>query len=257
MNLSVIITAKNEESAIKRCLTSVNFAGETIVVIDSKSTDNTLQIAAEHGARVYKNPWPGFGAQKNFGLSKAQGDWLLFIDADEEVAPELKKEIINTINNPAKDFYWLRIVTVFLKRPLTHLYGHNPRLLKKDAGVWTNARVHEQVELNNKQILKLGDEHSEVIKTPLLHHSHSTIKSYLNKMHTYTTLDAKQMNKTGRHRSGQQVKPSFILPYYLSFKQFIKLYFYRQGFLDGHKGFVWCILSAYYEFEMAKKYLSL
>lgn len=257
MSLSVIITAKNEENVIRRCLTSVNFADETIVIIDNNSTDNTAQLAAKYGAQVYKNPWPGFGAQKNFGLNKAQEEWLLFIDADEEIPLALKKEIMTTINNSKKDFYWLRIVTVFLRRPLTHLYGHNPRLFKKEAGVWTNAKVHEQVMLKNKQILKLGDQYSEVIKNPLLHHSHPTIKSYLNKMHTYTTLDAQQMGKTNKHRSGQSIKPSQLLPYYLSLKQFIKLYFYRRGFLDGYAGFLWCILSAYYEYEMAKKYREL
>jgi glycosyltransferase involved in cell wall biosynthesis len=257
MKLSAIITAKNEEAVIKRCLTSVDFADETIIIIDSNSTDNTAQLATKHGATVYSNPWPGFGAQKNFGLNKAQGEWLLFIDADEEITPELKKEIISTINNPVKDFYWLRIVTVFLKKPLAHLYGHNPRLFKKEAGSWTNAKVHEQVELNNKKILKLGDQNSEVITPSLLHHSHSTIKSYLNKMHTYTTLDAEQMNRTNQHRSGKPVTKNPLLPFYLSFKQFIKLCFYRRGILDGYAGFIWCILSAYYEYEMAKKYLSI
>ncbi len=169
MKLSAIITAKNEENTIKRCLTSVDFANETIVIIDDSSTDSTSQLATDHGAKIFRNPWPGFGAQKNFGIKKAQGDWLLFIDADEEVTPELKKEILTTINNPTKDFYWLRIVTVFLKKPLTHLYGHNPRLFKKESGSWTNAKVHEQVELDNKEILKLGDKHSQVIRTPVLH----------------------------------------------------------------------------------------
>jgi glycosyltransferase involved in cell wall biosynthesis len=257
MNLSAIITAKNEEDVIKRCLDSVSFADETIVIIDNGSTDNTFQLATNHGAKVFKNTWPGFGGQKNFGLNKAQGDWLLFIDADEEVSPELKEKIITVINNPKKDFYWLHIVTIFLKHPLTHLYGHNPRLFKKEAGLWTNTKVHEQVILKNEQVLKLGDEHSQVIEPPLLHHSHLTIKSYLKTMHTYTTLDAQQMNQTNHHRSGKPVKPSFFLPYYLSFKQFFKLFYYRRGFLDGYAGFVWCFLSSYYEYEMTMKYLSL
>lgn len=256
MSLSAVIITKNEADSIQRCLNSLSFAAEQVVV-DAGSTDNTAQLAARLGARVFVKPWTGYGPQKNFALQQANNKWLLFIDSDEEITPELAKEIIVTINHPARDFYWLRIITIFLGRPLSHLSGHNLRLFKKDCGQWTDEAVHEQVKNRHGQIIKLGDQRSFVLTAPLLHHSHSTIASYLKKMHRYTTLDAQQMQRTSRHRSGQSVKPSFFFPYRLALKQFVKLYFYRRGCLDGYAGFMWCLLSGYYEFEMAKKYLNL
>jgi len=110
---------------------------------------------------------------------------------------------------------------------------------------------------NSNNIIRLGDDISGLITEPLLHHSHRTIRSYLNKMHHYTTLDAQQMSRSGRHRSGKTVSPKILLPPLLSAKQLIKLMFYRRGILDGIAGVTWCILSAYYEFEMAVKYIRL
>lgn len=255
--LSAIIIAKNEEQTIKRCLTSVGFADEIIVVIDSASTDKTALLAVGLNAKVFTRHWTGYGPQKNYGLSQAKGKWVLFIDADEEVTPKLRQEIIAAIKSAANDFYWLRIITVFLGKRLNHLYGHNARLFRRHSGQWTNAKVHEQVINKQGQVIKLGDNLSKTLEIPLLHYSHSTVKSYLNTMYIYTTLDAQQMFSTSRHRSGKPIKPGFYLPYFLAFRQFIKLLFYRRGFLDGYVGFLWSLLSAYYEYLMSKKYLAL
>ncbi|MFH1353932.1 MAG: glycosyltransferase family 2 protein [bacterium] len=256
MSISAIIITKNEARNIARCLRSLSFTDEQIVV-DSFSRDRTIQLANDLGALVFSKAWSGYGPQKNYGREQAGDDWVLSIDADEEVTPKLRKEIIAAAGHGNKNFYWLRIVTIFLGHPLKHLYGHNMRLFRKDSGQWTNSCVHEQVINKQGQLIKLHDRNSAVLKSPLLHHSHTTINSYLKKMHRYTTLDAQQMHKTGRHRSGRPVQPAFYLPYYLCLRQFIKLYFYRRGLLDGYAGFIWCVLSAYYEYEMAKKYLKL
>lgn len=256
MKLSVITITKDEAENIERCIKSARFADEHIV-IDCGSSDNTVEIASRAGAKVIHHGWEGYGPQKNYGLSQAQGEWVLFIDADEEVAPELAEEIKNITSGSAKDFYWLKIVTVFLSRPLKHLYGHNPRLFRKDAGCWTDAKVHEQIITKNNQVIKLGDEHSWILKNYLLHHSHKTFKSYLETMHKYTELDAEQMVKTGKHRSGRSVKTTRWLPLWLAVRQFIKLMFYRKGFLDGCEGWAWCFLSAYYEYEMSVRFLFL
>jgi (heptosyl)LPS beta-1,4-glucosyltransferase len=252
MRLSAIVITKNEEKNIRRCLKSLRFADE-IIVVDAGSTDHTAHVAQKLGAKVFVQPWPGYGPQKNFGREQARGQWLLYVDADEEVTPELAKQIEEAIATPAVDFYWLRIVTVFLGRPLTHLYGHNPRLFRKSAGRWTDEYVHEQVQTLNGQRIHVNDSLSKIMSTPLMHHSHPTIQSYLKRMRRYTTLDAEQMAKTGRHRHGQLVTPNIFLPWKLSTRQFIKMYFYRRGFLDGYAGFIWCLLSGYYEFVMSKK----
>lgn len=254
MNLSAIVITKNEEDNIERCLQSLQFTDE-IIVVDAESNDDTVAIAKRLGAKTYVRPWPGYGPQKNYGAAQAQGDWLLFLDADEEITSELAQEIQNTIKNPEKDFYWLKIITIFLGRPLNHLIGHNPRLFKKAAGSWTGYHVHEQVQMNTGTVIKLGDSHSQVLKSPLHHHSHQTVKAYLNRMAEYTALDAQRMAKNNKHRSGRSVKPAWYLPYYEAARQFVKMYAYKQGILDGLVGLQWSALSAYYEFVAAKKYL--
>jgi glycosyltransferase involved in cell wall biosynthesis len=254
MKLSAIVIAKNEANSIERCLDSLSFADE-IIVVDAESTDRTVELAKQYTPHVLINPWPGYGKQKNLGRARARGEWLLFIDADEVIPPPLAKEILIAVNNPQANFYWLKVLTYFLNRPLRHLLGHNPRLFKKASGHWTNDHVHEQVATLAGTKIKLGDSLSATLNSPLTHYSHTTLRSYLQSMHRYTSLDAEQMKETGRHRSGRSVKPAFWLPYKLALRQFLKLYFYRRGFLDGSTGFIWSYLSAYYEWEMARKYL--
>lgn len=256
MKLSAIVITKDSAKTLGQTLASLKFSDE-IIVVDSGSTDTTSEIAYTFGAKIFNNPWPGYGRQKNFGLSKASGEWVLFIDADEEVTPALAVAITSTIQQPAPSFVWLRIVTIFLGKPLRHLYGHNPRLFKKSVGRWTDDKVHEQVEQFNGTRIQLHDSYSAVIIEPLLHHSHQTIGSYIKRMHHYTTLDAQQMKSTGKHRSGRSLPVSWILPWQLAARQFIKLFFYRRGFLDGYPGFMWCLLSAYYEYEMGNKFMVL
>lgn len=256
--LSAIIITRDEASSIQRCITSLHFADE-VIVVDSGSTDQTMELAKQCGAKAYSHAWSGYGEQKNFGATQASSEWLLFIDADEEVSPALASAITSLIHSPTAepsyDFYWLRIITIFLRRPLNHLYGNNLRLFKKSAGHWNNAPVHEQVVAASNQTIKLGNPQSGRLIPPLFHHSHRTIHAYLKKMHHYTTLDAKQMHAAGYHRSGRFYKPTSLLPYRVSLRQLVKLLVYRRGFLDGLAGITWCVLSAYYEYEMGKKYV--
>lgn len=251
--LSAIIITRNNQATLTACLKSLAFADERLV-IDSGSTDNTIPLAIELGARIVPHSWEGYGAQKNFGASQAKGDWLLFIDADEEVTVELREAIQTAINTANHDFLWLRIVTVFLGQPLRALYGHNLRLFRKDAGQWTLDHVHEQVQTTTGVRLKLGDTTSTLLPGILLHHSHDTLRSYLTKMQQYTTLEAKEMQQTNRHRSGRPVTHSWLLPWHLSFRQLIKLVFYRHGWKDGWAGIVWCLVSAYYEWQLGYKF---
>lgn len=252
--LSAILITKNEERNIARALKSVSFANE-VIVVDAESSDKTAEIARSLNAKVYIRQWSGYGPQRNFAAAQASGEWLLVVDADEEVTPELAQQISLTLESPKKDFYWVKILTTFLGRPLNHLSAYNMRLFRKSAGHWADIKVHEQVQTTTGQKLKFRDSISEKLENPILHHSHRTIASYLERMHRYTTLDAEQMAKDNHHRSGRAIQPVWWLPYYLSKRQFIKLYFYKKGFLDGYTGFMWSLLSGYYEYVMAKKYL--
>lgn len=253
MKLSAIIITKNEEEAISRCIKSVSFADE-VVVVDAESTDKTVALARALGARVFIKKWEGYGAQKNFGAKEAHGDWLLFIDADEEVTPNLAQEIERALVAPKADFYWLRIITVFLTTPLRHMYGHNLRLFRATQGKWGEGEVHEQVETATGTKITLGDTHSALLTQELWHFSHRSITSYLETMHAYTTLEAKESARTGRHRSGRLLSRRWWTPWYMAVRQFLKLFFYKKGWLDGRAGIIWCVLSAYYEWEMANKF---
>lgn len=254
--LSVVIITENEAANIAQSLESVKFADE-VIIVDAESSDQTVEIAQSLGAKVFIHPWPGYGPQRNFAAAQASGEWLLVVDADEEVTPELAQQIRLTLKSPEKDFYWVKIITTFLGRPLSHLSAYNMRLFKKSAGHWADIKVHEQVQTATGQKLKFGDLISEELENPILHHSHKTIASYLKRMHHYTTLDAEQMAKDNHHRSGRAVKLTWWLPYYLAKRQFLKIYFYKRGFQDGYAGLIWSALSAYYEYTMAKKYLAL
>ncbi|MEX1112770.1 MAG: glycosyltransferase family 2 protein [Candidatus Andersenbacteria bacterium] len=252
--LSAIIITKNEEDNIERCIKSVQFANE-VIVVDAESKDDTVALAKKMGAKTFVRPWPGYGPQKNFGAAQATGEWLLFLDADEEVPSKLADEIQRVITDPKKDYYWLKIVTVFLRKHLHHLYGHDPRLFRKSAGAWTSYHVHEQIQTNFGQVIQLGDELSGVLAQPLYHHTHDTVEAFLRQAAEYTALDAQYMSKQNRHRSGRPVSPVWYLPLYLSTRQFVKLYFYKKGILDGYAGFMWSALGARYEYLTAKKYL--
>lgn len=259
-SLSVIITTKNAAASITSALSSANFAHETIVV-DSGSTDQTRAICLRFGVKFISHSWSGYGPQKNFGASRATGDWLLFLDADEVITKALRTEIRAAITSQKHNIFWFRLVTVFLGKTLHHLYGHNPRLIRRGAANWNEAPVHEQL-VRTKQstpqtTIKLNDPDTGLIKEPIIHYSHSTVSSYLKKMHRYTTLDAQSMAATSRLRSGRPVNKSYLLPYHLALRQFIKLLLYRRGFLDGLPGITWCVLSSYYEYEMSKKYLKI
>lgn len=254
--LSALVITKNESATIARCLKSLAFADE-IVVVDAESTDGTGNIARQCGATVVTNPWPGYGVQRNFGLSQVSGEWVVVIDADEEVSVDLAREITAAIAQPAADFYWVRVTTVFLGKPLRHLYGHNVRLFRRSAGHYSQSKVHEQIVDSAGHRVTLGSKESSLLIHPLLHYSHASIVSYLQKMHQYTTLDAQDMARTLRHRSGRSVYALRPLPWHLAARQFFKLLFYRRGILDGWAGIMWCVLSAYYEWEMGRKFLTL
>ncbi len=249
-----IIIAKNAADTLELSLQSLFFCDEIVVVIDDASQDDSETIARRYTDKVFKQTWLGYGKQKNFALEHATSIWVLFLDADEEVTSELQRAIRQAIEQGTSSVYWIHIVTTFLGKPLHHLYGHNPRLFQKHAARWTDAKVHEQLITSDGTIVKLGDYQHAVLVEPILHHSHRTIRSYLTKMHHYTSLDAAQMQRTGEHRSGRPLAPSLFLPYTLALRQFIKMYFYRKGILDGFAGFMWCLLSSYYEWEMGIKY---
>lgn len=255
--ISGIIITKNEEKNIADCIASLSFCDE-VIVVDAQSTDQTREIAHAHGAKVILQSFLGYGEQKNVGIDASRHNWLVFLDADERISAELQKEIQRIVEQPQYSVYWITIQDIFLGKQLVHLVGHNPRLVHKEDARWNKNPVHEQlVYTDTGNIVQYKDGISGEITAPIIHHSYNNISSYLQKMHQYTSLDAQHMQQTGKHRSGKGIKNSWVLPYVLGFRQFIKLLIYRKGILDGLQGIVWSVLSAYYEIEMGRKYRAL
>jgi glycosyltransferase involved in cell wall biosynthesis len=143
--LSVVIITLNEEAKIKDCLESVKWADE-IIVVDSCSRDTTAEVAGEYTSKVHEREFTGFGEQKNYALSKAKGDWVLSIDADERVTPELQEEIVRTLANPRACGYYMRRKSYFANKWIKHC-GWWPdyvlRLFRRDCGRFSDRLVHE------------------------------------------------------------------------------------------------------------------
>lgn len=232
MTLSVIIISKNEAGNILGCLESVSFADEFIVV-DSGSTDNTVELARDFGAKVTVTPdWPGFGPQKNRALDLATGDWVLSIDADERVTPELKAAILDAMAQAQGNAFEMPRLSWFCGRFIRHS-GWWPdyvlRLWKRGTARFTEAAVHERVVPQDGKTIKL---------TPhFLHFPYPDLDSLVSKANRYSSDAAAMM-----HAKGKRANVFSALGH--SFWTFIRIYFIRRGFLDGKHGLVLAVTAA-------------
>lgn len=231
--LSVVIITLDEEANLPRCLESVKWADE-IVLVDSESTDRTLEIAGEYGAVIHRPPWRGFGPAKRAGVAKATGEWILSIDADEEVSLELAREIKEALGNSGDIAgYYIPRRTQFLGRWIYHC-GWYPdpvlRLFRKADGDFDEEPVHEKVVLRGK---------TSRLNHDLLHYSYPTLDSYFEKFNRYTGMAAEQAYREGR-KAG--VWTILVRP----LACFVKHYFLKRGFLDGLEGLIISVLSSCY-----------
>lgn len=242
-SLSVVVITHNEEKNITRCLASVKrhrFSAVTlreILVVDSRSTDGTVRLAKRLGARVVVRPWPGFSAQKNWAMGRVKGDWILSLDADEEMTPALWDEIERVLPSAPPDLrgYGIQRRAFFLGRWIRHC-GWWPdtqvRLLRRGAGRYNDRAVHEGLVIDGRV---------ETLSEPMDHYTYETIGQYLEKMDRYSALVAASAPESKRRR----------WPLYLvfdPFTTFLRGYVLRRGFLDGWHGLVLCGLSAFHSF---------
>lgn len=228
--LSVIIITKNEGANIQACLDSVAFADE-IVVVDSGSTDDTVDIARKAGAVVIQTDWPGFGPQKNRALDAATGEWVLSIDADERITPELADEIRATVRNPAADAYDISRRSWYCGRFIEHS-GWAPdyvtRLFRRGTARFSDHIVHERL---------LPDGAVKRLNGLMLHYSFLDFSQVLQKVDSYSTLSARQAYEKGRRAT--------VLDALLhGFWAFIRTYFFRLGLLDGAHGLALAVSNA-------------
>ena len=236
--LSVTVITKNEALNIAECLNSASFAKQ-IVVLDSGSTDATQQIARSCGAEVVVfSDWRGFGVQKNRALDAARNEWVLSIDADERVSPDLAKEILEAIgqvqSNDQNVAFAIPRLTQFCGVWIKHC-GWTPdyvvRLFRRGEARFSDDVVHEKLVMaqTNSKIIRL--------KNPLLHFSYPTPASYWEKLRRYSHDWAVSEQAKGRTTTIARAALSGLAA-------FVRSYFFRLGFLDGSMGFVVCMLQA-------------
>jgi glycosyltransferase involved in cell wall biosynthesis len=232
MSVSVVVITKNEADAIERCLRSVHWADE-VIVLDCGSTDRTVEISQKLGARVsVTTDWPGFGPQKNRALAQATGDWVLSLDADEWVTADLRDEILNVISRPdgATAFRAPRLSS-FCGRFMRHS-GWWPdyvtRLFRRGAARFSDDVVHERVIAEGK---------TGTLREPIMHETFVDLDELLQKMNNYSSLAAKDMRHGGR-------KAGLAGAVLRGLWAFIRAYFLRGGFLDGREGFMLAVATA-------------
>lgn len=235
--LSVIIITKNEAQHISRCLESVRWADE-IIVLDSGSSDNTVELCKTYTENVFVTDWPGFGIQKQRALDKATGDWVFSIDADEQVSFELKAEIEQAIQDNLADGFEIPRLSSYCGREMKH-GGWWPdyvlRLFKRELGHFSPELVHERIYVTGK-IAQLTQ--------PLLHEAFINPDEVLHKLNSYSSLGAKRLYAAGKKTS----LPEAILK---GFWTFFRTYFLKAAFLDGQQGLMLAISNAegaYYKY---------
>lgn len=247
-SLSVVISAFNEEKKIGRCIGSVTKWADEVIVVNNSSTDQTGEVAKKLGAKVFRRTNnPMLNINKNWGFTKAAGDWILNLDADEEVPGELAAEIEEKIKRdqnaggsgavgywiPRKNIIFGRFIEHGLWWPDRHL-----RLFKKDLGKFPCKHVHEYLEVQGK---------TETLTTPFVHYNYETVSQFIRKMDTIYTE-----NEVGNLiASGYQFAWHDAIRFPVS--DFLKVYFAQQGYKDGLHGFVLSLLQAFYSFVVFVK----
>ena len=222
MPLSVVLITRNAAAQLPDCLASVAFADE-VVVVDSGSSDGTAELASHYGARVVQKEWLGFGRQKQFAVEQAAHDWVLCLDADERVSPELAASLVRALAAPAAPVYRMARRNRFLGRWLRHGEGYpdwSLRLFDRRQARWSDDAVHEKVLHAASPATLSGD---------LLHESAEDLGRYLDKQNRYSTLAAEELHRQGRRAGVAELALSPLV-------RFVKFYFFRLGCLDGMPG---------------------
>ncbi len=234
MKLSVCLITKNEECNLAGTLKSIFALADEIIIVDSGSTDSTLDIAKSFNALIFSEEWKGYGRQKNSAIDKCKGDWILLIDADEVISSELYLKIKSLINKKqTKDIYKIKFCTVCFNKKIR--FGgwsgfYRVRLFKKHSGRYNDDFVHEAFIPNENKT-------TGYINKSILHYTYNSIDQYLEKCSRYTTESSLEYFKKGK-------KGTIIKLVVAPIMKFIKMYLLRLGFLDGLEGLILALLSS-------------
>jgi glycosyltransferase involved in cell wall biosynthesis len=266
--LSIIIPTLDEELHLGRVVESAISLGP-VFVVDSGSSDRTREIAEESGAQFVLRPWLGYANQKNWALDNLpiSTDWVLFLDADEWLSPELANELRQTVSKPSTNGYYLARRNIFLGRELKHAWWYPDfqlRLFRRNAGRYEDRLVHEHFQLDGEP---------GFLEHAIMHENLKGIDEFMRRHERYAALEAREMRDlrrtTGRdqrrgsfrgswpeRRRALKVRIWYRLPARAAFR-FAWMYFVRRGFLDGRRGLVYCQLIASYDALIDAKLLEL
>jgi (heptosyl)LPS beta-1,4-glucosyltransferase len=225
--ISAIVITKNEENNISDCLKSIEWADE-LIVVDSESTDRTVEIAKQFTDKVFIRKWEGYVPQKKYALSLAINEWVLSLDADERITPELKEEILKLSSGNFSGFK-IKRKNFLIKKEITSCgweKDYQLRLLKKDKTSFSDRLVHEKFIVE-------GD--VSTLKNPMLHYTFSSFSDYLNKINNYTSLKAQELFKKKKRIGGWTIFSHTI-------SAFFSFFIFRKGFKDGVYGLIISLL---------------
>jgi glycosyltransferase involved in cell wall biosynthesis len=235
IKISAVIITLNEERNLERCLKSLIGVADEIVVLDSHSTDRTIDIANQYNASIYQEKFTGYVRQRNIANEKAAHDWILALDADEELTPELARSILEVKQNTKYDAYQFSRLTNYCGKWIKHC-GWYPdkkiRLVNRTKGSWKGEQVHEYWGMHDSTA-KIGH-----LKGDLLHYSFYTISDHVRQIEKFTEMSARAAVENGKSCSILKI---LIAPQW----GFFVSYVVRFGILDGYYGLLVCKLSAY------------
>ena len=242
--VSVVVITKNEQKNIRDALSSASFADE-IIVLDSFSTDGTVDICREFTDRVFQENWRGFSGQKQRAVELARNDWVFVLDADERITPALAEEIKKLMEaGPERPGYYCPRRNHFMGREIRHggwYPDYSVRLFDRKRGRFKERAVHEAVKLDGE---------AGYLKNPMLHFTYDSVSDYILRADKYSTLAAQEMHKEGRRAKTSDL---FLRPH----MTFIRMYLLKRGFMDGVHGLLLAGLYSYYTFSKYAKLMEM
>ncbi len=236
--LSVAVITLNEEDRLPKLLGSLKGFADEVVVVDSGSTDRTVEIAKSYGAKVFVEDWKGYGKQKQSAFEKTTGEWVFFLDADEVPTEGLKRAIRRAIENPSADGYYIKRRAVYLGKPMRFLWANEwlLRLVKRSANPRWVGNVHETLKVEGKTEKLKGGE--------LLHYTYRDLFDHFQKTVKYAKLSAREYYERGK-------RPSVFNIAFNPLWAFLRTYLFKLGFLEGYRGL---LIAFGYSFGTFLKY---
>lgn len=232
--LSVALITFNEEDVLGKTLEAIKDIAEEIVVVDSHSTDRTVEIAKSYGAKVYVEDWKGYAQQKNSALEKCTQEWILFLDADEVVSEELKESIVKELQAPKADGYMINRRTYYMGKFLKHTWQPEwrLRLVKRTAEPKWVGNIHERLEIKSRRVAKL--------KGDLYHFSYKSLFD-----HAYRTV---KLTHEIAANTEHLKDPSFFDLFFRPIWAFVRTLLLKKGFMDGYAGLIVSFMTMFYTF---------